>query len=159
MKSNTDNAWASVQKLRSRAQVLMVVFVLGFIFGIILITVNLNSVLNPSFGTDVAASAAGLSFGIILDSLATTCLVGWFFAVSMANHAEVVYFSSSSNKERKEETVAPVTSSAPSLSKVLSGDDEKPQSTKSESLSKCSDCGVMNKAGEKYCSVCGGILN
>jgi len=51
-----------------------------------------------------------VAIGVLLLSAATTIAIGWFFAVTMANHAEVVYFSSSSNKDRKEPvaTVAPV---------------------------------------------------
>ena len=155
---NSDKAWGSVLKLRLRAQILLAIFLISFVIGFILVISSVGTIYS-SFGYSSGESAiTAFTFGILLISVASTSAVGWFFAVSMANHSEVVYFSSSSNKERVE-TVIPdnygalVTANSPSTkNKTLDGAVQK-------AAIKCSDCGAQNEDGMTYCRVCGGYLN
>ena len=159
MISNTDRAWASVKKLRSRANYYSATAVISFILGFVTLLVAFPTLIN-NLGYSASSSAAGwVTFGVFMLSITSICLIAWVFTVTMANHAEVVYFSSSSNKERVE-VVQNVEAAAPSLNAVI---DEKYGTPKNPDSGLppifCSDCGVSNESGQKYCRVCGGILS
>lgn len=153
---NSDKAWTSVLKLRLRAQILLAIFLISFVVGFILVISSVGT-LYSSFGYSSAESAiTAFTFGILLISIASTSAIGWFFAVSMSNHAEVVYFSSASNKERVEIVIPDNYGAAKSTSLPKS----KPASGVVQTAAvKCSDCGAQNDDDMTYCRVCGGYLN
>lgn len=159
MTSNTDRAWASVKKLRSRAGYYATTAVITFLAGCITLLVAIPTMMNNLGYSESASAANWVAFGIFMLSITSICIVAWVFTVTMANHAEVVYFSSASNKERVEvaEFVEP---NIPTLSAVI---DEKYGTPDNAKTSKptifCSDCGVANEQGQTYCRVCGGLLN
>lgn len=159
MTSNTDRAWASVLKLRSRANYYSATAIVTFILGFVTLLIAFPTMIN-NLGYSASSSAAGwVTFGVFMLSITSICLIAWVFTVTMANHAEVVYFSSSSNKERVE-TTQNVETSVPSLNAII---DEKYGTAKNVDSGApsifCSDCGVSNESGQKYCRVCGGILS
>ncbi|MEY4533543.1 MAG: hypothetical protein RI926_1312 [Actinomycetota bacterium] len=155
---NSDKAWNSVLKLRARAQVLLAIFLISFIVGIILVISSVGT-LYSEFGYSTAESAVtAFTFGILLISIASTAAIGWFFAVSMANHSEVVYFSSASNKERVE-TVIPDDYGARSIPSLPSAKKSEKAGIEQAVAVKCSDCGAQNDEGMTYCRICGGYLN
>lgn len=158
MTTNSDKAWASVLRLRSRATAYLVTAIVTFIIGLITLLASISTMLN-NLGYSQANDAAGwVIFGIVMLSISSTASIAWLFTATMANHGEVVYFSSSSNKERKEEVT--YSSTVPSMEAVIDetyGTNKKV--AKAGPSLKCSDCGVLNEAGKKYCKVCGGILS
>lgn len=153
---NSDKAWASVLKLRLRSQILLAVFIISFVIGVFLVVTSVGTIYTD-FGYSSAESAiTALTIGILLISLASSSSIGWFFAVSMANHSEVVYFSSASNKERVEVEIPDNYGSTKSTSLPKS----KPETGVVQTAAvKCSDCGAQNDEGMTYCRVCGGYLN
>lgn len=156
MISNTDKAWASVLKLRSRASYYLAIAIISLIAGVTSLLIAVPTMLS-NLGYSESADAAGwVLFGIVSLSIASTSSIAWVFTVTMANHGEVVYFSSASNSERNEEVIAPQ-STIPSLARATSTKSGEVTGA-NEGLVKCSDCGVVNEEGQKYCRVCGGLL-
>lgn len=155
---NSDKAWASVLKLRLRAQILLAVFLISFVIGFILVISSVGTIYS-NFGYSSGESAiTALTFGILLISIGSTSAVGWFFAVSMANHSEVVYFSSASNKERLE-IVIPDNYGALSTANSAVSKKKSTEGVVQTAAIKCSDCGAQNDDDMTYCRVCGGYLN
>lgn len=158
MSKNSDKAWAGVLTLRARATNYLVTAIISFIVGFVTLIVSIPATLN-NLGYSESGTAAGwVMFGIVALSVASTCSIAWVFTVTMANHGEVVYFSSASNKERKEVKVQ--STPTRSVDEVIEASygSTKTDSTKVETV-KCSDCGVTNESGKTYCKVCGGILS
>lgn len=155
MISNTDNAWASVEKLRTRASYFLTTTLISALVGVVAVMISVPTALQ-NFGYKESIDATGwIGFGIFSLSVASSFLIAWVFAVSMANHSEVVYFSSASNIERAEPEAVVDDSQVMSMDTALASVNM--NSTSAQAPGKpvqCPDCGASNDAESRYCTVC-----
>jgi hypothetical protein len=159
---NSSLAQSSLVKLKNRAASFLLIAILALLVGVVLIAANLSAALTPSsLYSSNEGAVAGLGWGIIFTSLGSTLLMGSFFAVSIANHAEVVYYSSSASapSSSRPQTVAPSAQPAavarPEVNQPQEAASSQPQEPEHR---RCSDCGTTNLVSAKYCHVCGDEL-
>jgi hypothetical protein len=159
---NSSLAQSSLVQLKNRAAIFLLLAIVAVLVGVILIAANLGDALAPaSLYSSNEGAVAGLGWGIIFTSLGSTLLTGWFFAVSIANHAEVVYYSSSASapSPSRPQTVAPSAQPAavarPEENQPREAASSQPQEPEHR---RCADCGARNLVSATYCHVCASEL-